>query len=83
MSTQSGCKKIGIIKGTGRSNPLIFQTWIIWSNIIHSLRYVRSTTLDYKDIGIRKSEFVGKNSVPLWDNQKIVFTNRNINFTTW
>ena len=35
--------------------PLIFQTWIFSSNRIHSLKYLRSTALDYKDIEIRKS----------------------------
>ena len=30
------------------------------SNIIYSLIYLRSMTLGCKDIGIRKSEFVGK-----------------------
>ena len=32
--------------------PLIFQTYIIWFNIIHTLKYLRSTTLCSKDIGI-------------------------------
>ena len=32
--------------------PLIFQTYIIWFNIFHSLKYLRSTTLCSKDIGI-------------------------------
>ena len=36
--------------------PFIFQT-IILSNRIHSLKYLRSTTLCCKDIRIRKSEF--------------------------
>ena len=40
--------------------PLIFQTQIIWSNRIHSLKYLRSATFGSKDIGIRKSEFVAK-----------------------
>ena len=40
--------------------PLIFQTIIIWSKIVHSLKYLRSPTLKCKDIGIRKSEFVTK-----------------------
>jgi len=44
---------------------LIFQTWIILSNRIHSLKYLRSTTLGCKDIGIRKSEFVAKTQF-LW-----------------
>ena len=34
--------------------PLIFQTYIIWSNIIHSFKYKRSTTFGSKDIEIRK-----------------------------
>ena len=38
--------------------PLIFQTYIIWSNRSHSLKCQMSTKLDYKDMGIRKSEFV-------------------------
>ena len=33
---------------------LIFQTFIIWSSRIHSLKYLRSTTLESKDIGFRK-----------------------------
>ena len=37
---------------------LIFQTKISWCNRIHSLKYLRSTTLGCRDIGIRKSEFV-------------------------
>ena len=40
--------------------PLIFQTIIIWSKMIDSLKYLRSPTLKCKDIGIRKSEFVTK-----------------------
>ena len=40
--------------------PLILQIQIIWSNIIHSLKYLRSATFGSKDIGIRKSEFVAK-----------------------
>ena len=40
--------------------PLIFQTLIIWSSRIHSLKYQRSTTFGSKDIVIRKSEFVTK-----------------------
>jgi len=37
---------------------LIFQTQIIWFNWVHSLKYLRSTTLGCEDIRIRKSEFV-------------------------
>ena len=40
--------------------PLIFQTQIIWSNRIHSLKYLRSATFGSKDIEIRKSKFVAK-----------------------
>ena len=40
--------------------PLIFQIQVIWSNRIHSLKYLRSTTFGFKDIVIRKSEFVAK-----------------------
>ena len=36
--------------------PLIFQTQVILSLSINSLKYLRSTTLGYKDIEIRKSE---------------------------
>ena len=45
--------------------PLIFQTQIIWSNRIHSLKYLRSATFGSKDIVIRKSEFVAKTQL-LW-----------------
>ena len=38
--------------------PLIFQTYIIFYNIINSLKYLRSTTMDCKYEGIRKSKFV-------------------------
>ena len=38
---------------TGWRNSLIFQTYIIWSNRIHILKYQRSK-LDCKDMGIRK-----------------------------
>ena len=43
--------------------PLIFQTMIIWSNTIHSLKYQRFTTLGCKDKGIRISEFVAKTQI--------------------
>ena len=35
--------------------PLIFQTQVFWSSRMHSLKYLRSTTLGCKDIGILKS----------------------------
>ena len=37
---------------------LIFQTYIIWSNRIYSLKYQRSMALKSKNIGFRKAEFV-------------------------
>ena len=40
--------------------PLIFQTLIIWFNIIHNLKYLRSVTFRSKDIVIKNSEFVAK-----------------------
>ena len=40
--------------------PLIFQTQIIWSNRIHTLKYLRYATFDSKDIVIKKLEFVAK-----------------------
>ena len=46
--------------------PLIFQTIIIWSKMIHSLKYLRSPTIKCKDIGIRKSELVTKTKF-LWE----------------
>ena len=36
------------------------QTYIILSNRIYSFKYLRSSTLDYKDIEIRKSKLVAK-----------------------
>ena len=40
--------------------PLIFHIQNIWSNKIHSFKYLRSPTFGSKDIVIRKSEFVAK-----------------------
>ena len=40
--------------------PVIFQTYIIVSISINRLKNVRSKTLGYKDMEIRKSEFVAK-----------------------
>ena len=40
--------------------PLIFQTQIIWSYRIHSLKYLRSATFGSKDKVIGKLEFVAK-----------------------
>ena len=39
---------------------LIFQILIVLSISINSLKYLRSSTLGYKDIEIRKSEYVAK-----------------------
>ena len=39
---------------------MIFQTQMIWSNRIHSLKYLSYATFGSKDIVIRKSEFVAK-----------------------
>ena len=46
------------IFGTQCRKPLINQTYIFWSNKSHSLKFQRFTTLESKDIGIRKAEFV-------------------------
>jgi len=58
------CHKLWIytpyIFGFQFRKSLIFETYIIWSNRIHILKYLRSTTLESKDIGFRKSEFVAK-----------------------
>ena len=48
------------IFGTQCRKPLIFQTYIFWSNKSHSLKFQRFTTVESEDIGIRKSEFVAK-----------------------
>ena len=40
--------------------PLTFKTQIIWSNRIHSLKYLRYATFGSKDTVTRKSEFVAK-----------------------
>ena len=60
----SFCPKLWIYNpyffGTQCRTSLIFQTYIIWSNRIDSLKYLRFTTLESKDIRLRKSEFVAK-----------------------
>ena len=60
--------------------PLTFQTFIIWSNRSHSLKCQRSTTLDSKDIGIRKSEFVAKTQF-LWGNLLLFYESCKIVFS--
>ena len=58
------CHKLWIfnpyIFGTQCHKSLIFHIYIIWSNKSHSLKCQRFTTLESKDIWIRKSEFVAK-----------------------
>ena len=54
------------IYGTWCCRLLIFQTKIIWCNRIHSLKYIRYTTLGCRNIGIRKSEFVSKTQFLLY-----------------
>ena len=44
---------------------MIFQTLIIWSIIIYSLKYLGSTTLGCRDKGFKKSEF-GNDSISLF-----------------
>ena len=60
----SCCNKLQLsnphISATEWCKPLIFQTYIIWSNRNHSLKYQRYTTFGCKDIEIRKFEFVAK-----------------------
>ena len=46
----------------------LFQTYIIWYNRIHCLKYLRSTTSGCKDIRIRKLEFVTKTQFLLLNN---------------
>ena len=48
------------ICGTWCCRLLIFQTKIIWCNKIHSMKYLRSTSLGCKDIGIKILQFVAK-----------------------
>ena len=53
----------------------IFQTYIIWYNRIYSLKYLRSTTLESKDIGLRKAEFVANTQFLYWGIRNQMFTN--------
>ena len=41
---------------------------MIWSDRIHNSKYQRSTTFGWKDIGIRKSEFVAKTQFVFFQN---------------
>ena len=78
------CHKLWIynlnIFGTQCCKYLIFQTYIIRSNRIHSLKYLRSTTLESKDIGFRKAEFVAKTQF-LWHSCISISRERNIRKT--
>ena len=55
--------------------PLIFQTQIILSKKIYSLKFLRSMTLGCKYIGIIKSEFVAKTQFLSNENSPLQFTN--------
>ena len=57
---QKLCFSTPYIFGFQCRTSLIFLTYIVWSNRIHSLKYLRSTTLKSKDIRCRKAEFVAK-----------------------
>ena len=59
------------ILATWWCKPLIFQTYIIWSSRIHSLKYLRSTALGWKHISIRKPEFVAKTQILYMINNNI------------
>jgi len=61
------------IFGTQCRKSLIFQTYINLSNRIHSLEYLRSTTLESKDTGFRKAEFVAKTQFLYLDILRIFF----------
>ena len=54
------------IFGTQCRKPLMLQTYIFWSNKSHSLKFLWFTTLESKDIGFRKSEFVAKTQFLSW-----------------
>ena len=61
---------------------LIFQTLVIWSHRILSLKYLRSNTQGCKDIGFRTSEFVAKTrflSVQVAWSDHIVLINQTDN----
>jgi len=44
--------------------------------IFHSLKYVRSTTLDCKDKFIRKIEFVAKTQFRYFESQTLIFQSK-------
>ena len=57
--------------------PFIFQTQIISSTRIYNFKYLRPTALGWKDIWIKKSEFVAKNKtrypVTIFKNSSMCF----------
>ena len=67
------------ISATCWCKPLQFQTSIIWYNNIHSLKYLRSTTVGCKDIRIIKSEFVAKTQF-LWHSFIPISRDKNIRY---
>ena len=71
---------------------LIFQTKIIWCNKVHILKYLRSTTMGCRDIGIIKLEFVSKTQLLClimnsWNTNHCLFENYDsfhiINWFKW
>ena len=60
------------ISTTKLCEPLIFQTRIALYNRSHSLKYLRSTTLGFKDKEIIKSQFVTKTQF-LWISMFLLF----------
>ena len=67
------------IFSTWLCKPLIFQTNIIWSKMIHSLKYRKFPTFECKDIRITKSEFVTKTQF-LWVLPETVCCDFGYNF---
>ena len=61
--------------------PISFEPYVVnlWSNRSHSLKCQMSITLDCKDIGIRKSEFVTKTQF-LWHSFISIYRDRNIRY---
>ncbi len=59
--------------------PNVANLWYfkLWSNKIHSLKYLRFTTLESKDIGFRNAEFVAKTQF-LWFSEE-----KKINCLQW
>ena len=60
------------ISKTRWRKPLVFQTLIIWSMRIHSLKYLGSTTLGSRHKGIKKIRIHGNDSISLsWWKWKV------------